>query len=132
MASRVTTGTLVTRILCVLALVCLAFAHKPPAFVGLSETAVAQVDLAQYVLPDGTLPVICHPNANTEHPDHQMAGSGCEACRISASILLPEPGASARFLNCQIRAQMLRDDVASSRPVRLLPGTGPQAPPVAV
>lgn len=132
MARRVSTGALLTRILCVLALVCLAFAHRPPAIGGLAGPSAVQVDLSQYALPDGTLPVLCHPAAGDGHTDHKKVASGCEACRISAALLLPEPAKAAQVRFGQILAQTVRDDIVSLHPARRLPGSGPQAPPAAV
>ncbi len=78
--------------LCALALLLVGFAHTPPA--------VAQVlppaELALYALPDGTLPDLCLPSQDgkTKHEGHK-SGSGCEACRLSASVMLPAPADTA-------------------------------------
>ncbi|PSH67646.1 hypothetical protein CU102_17320 [Phyllobacterium brassicacearum] len=78
---------LAVRMLCALALVFVAFAHKP------ITTAYADpIDLAAYTLPDGTVPVLCLPRGG-DQDQHKSAwhGTGCEACRLSASFILPVP-----------------------------------------
>ncbi|MCO4317007.1 hypothetical protein M8997_007415 [Phyllobacterium sp. 21LDTY02-6] len=75
------------RILCALALVLVAFAHKPVAIAD-----PAPIDLAAYALPDGTLPTLCLTDQGSDD-DHKSSwhGTGCEACRLSASFILPVP-----------------------------------------
>lgn len=77
------------RMICVLALLFVGFAHKPPV---LEYHAIPASELAQYTLPDGTIPVLCLPSEDgkTKHEGHDF-GSGCEACRLTASVLLPAP-----------------------------------------
>jgi hypothetical protein len=76
------------RILCVLALLFVGLAHKPPAVAG----PISAAELAQYILPDGSMATLCLPSEDgkTHHGSHDQ-GSGCEACRLSASVLLPVP-----------------------------------------
>ncbi|WEZ85929.1 hypothetical protein P6U16_23400 (plasmid) [Rhizobium sp. 32-5/1] len=76
------------RILCAIALLCVGFAHKIPAV----EPSVPLSEIAAYTMPDGTLPVLCLPSQDNhqEQPLHAL-GSGCEACRITASVVLPTP-----------------------------------------
>ncbi|PRD43402.1 hypothetical protein C5748_11975 [Phyllobacterium phragmitis] len=92
-------GRNMVRIFCALALVLLAFEHKPvdlgPANLGYG----GQVDLAAYTLPDGTVPVICQPAGGDagdhHHRDDHFYGNGCEACRISAAFTCPLPPKTA-------------------------------------
>jgi hypothetical protein len=70
------------RITCALALLLVAFAHRPMAF------AAEPFDLAAYTLPDGTIPDLCIPvDAGTGevHP------TGCEFCRLAVAVIMPEP-----------------------------------------
>jgi hypothetical protein len=70
------------RITCALALLLVAFAHRPMAF------AAVSFDVSAYTLPDGTIPDLCIPgNAGTGevHP------TGCEFCRLAGAVILPEP-----------------------------------------
>lgn len=78
------------RLLCVCALLALAFAHRP---IAVQAADLPVEELAAYTLPDGTVPVLCL--AGTDHGDHEQhsgfGSTGCEACRLSAAILLPVP-----------------------------------------
>lgn len=76
------------RILCAIALLCVGFAHKTPV----SVTAIPTAELAAYTLPDGSLPVLCLPEdgGHGKGGGHDF-GNGCEACRITASTVLPLP-----------------------------------------
>lgn len=79
----------IVRIICVLALLLVGFAHKP---LMLANSQIPLSEIAQYVLPDGTTPVLCLPSEDGKgtHDQHAI-GSGCEACRLTASVLLPTP-----------------------------------------
>lgn len=76
------------RVLCAIALLSVGFAHKVPV---VFPEQVAPAELAAYVLPDGTLPDICLTMEHgSDDQDHAYSGD-CEACRLSATILLPQP-----------------------------------------
>lgn len=85
------TANRLTRLLCVLALLFLGFAHKPPQM----PNGLSIIQSASYLLPDGSYPEICDESGNLaaqkggHGPLH--AASHCEACLISASSLLPPP-----------------------------------------
>jgi len=81
-------GTGLVRMLCALSLLLVAFAHKPLA---LNDAArvISSVDLASYVLPDGTLPDLCL--TGEENDPRHAAANHCEACRIVSSVDLPSP-----------------------------------------
>jgi hypothetical protein len=70
------------RVACVLALILVAFAHRPAAF------AAEPFDAAAYTLPDGTIPDLCVPGNSGEGDVH---ATGCEFCRLAATVILPEP-----------------------------------------
>lgn len=74
------------RFLCVLALLSLAFAHKPP------QAMAAVFASASLQLPDGTYADLCVGDHGMKH---SSANPQCEACRLSASVLLPAPDAGA-------------------------------------
>lgn len=82
-------GEAMVRTLCALALLLVGFAHKPPV---LHAQAIQAADLAHYALPDGTLPDLCLSleEGRSHHPGDQSF-TGCEACRLNASTLLPAP-----------------------------------------
>jgi len=75
----------VTRLLCVIALLFVGFAHRVPAV-----SPQPDVDLSAYALPDGTLPVICHTPAGTgDGSGNAVFSSDCEFCRLASAALLP-------------------------------------------
>ena len=74
------------RALVALALVLVAFAHKP---LGLSGHA----DASAYVLPDGQVPVICTTVPDDRGTDRILHASVCDACLICGSVLVPAPEA---------------------------------------
>lgn len=115
------------RILCTFALICIGFAHQPPV---VGAYAASQVDLAQYAFPDGSLPVLCLPDADSDSGDATGSGSGCAACRLSAGLILPAPADMAG-----IPLPRPADPVALPRSeafARLVlpPNAPPRAPPV--
>lgn len=64
---------LLLRIMCAIAFVCVGFAHKP-----FLQTPQITSDLAQYTLPDGTLPVYCLPTDDGHSKTDHGLGLGCE------------------------------------------------------
>lgn len=82
------------RIMCALALVFAAFAHRP-----VQPDFPDDFDVAAYTLPDGTIPVTCltGPDSNS---NGDAGGSRCEFCRIASATALPEP--SGEFSPCAI------------------------------
>ena len=57
----------------------IGFAHKPVAL------ASADVDLALFRLPDGSLPILCQstPDGENGKPSHADGYKGCDACRLT-------------------------------------------------
>lgn len=115
------------RVLCALALLFVCFAHKAPALDGAS---IQPAEYSQYVLPDGTLQVLCLSGETSggEH-DRSRDGSGCEACRLGASALLPTPQDTTGWL---IRLPIDRFVPACNSPHcrrLLLPNAAPRGPP---
>ena len=113
--------------LCAVALVLLAFAHRPVAV-----AADDPIDLAAYTLPDGTVPVLCLPGSGDQdiHKD-AFHGKDCEACRLSASFILAVP---PLFSNAKVEpAKSLAIKREAVRIARSLypPSAPPQAPPLA-
>jgi hypothetical protein len=77
----------VTRLLCVIALLFVGFAHRTPA-----ASPQPDVDLSAYALPDGTLPVICHsPSGTDSGSGNPIFFSECEFCRLASAAILPVP-----------------------------------------
>ncbi len=116
------------RALCAIALVFVGFAHQLPAA---AANDLSPAALAQYVLPDGTLPTLCVTVTDDSGKEHGKIAhlNPCEACRIGASVLLPQPaditGAPMGFV---LRAELPRRAEAFRRAL-FPPNTGPRAPP---
>ncbi|WP_416796818.1 hypothetical protein [Ciceribacter azotifigens] len=70
------------RMFCALAVLSLAFAHKPP------QVMAASIENASYVLPDGSYADLCVGDVAVKHPS---ASGFCEACILAAATLLPAP-----------------------------------------
>ncbi len=79
------------RMVCALALLFVGLAHTPPVAIAADHVSPAG-EMARYTLPDGSIPVLCLPSTDGKaKQQHNEPGSGCEACRLSASLLLPAP-----------------------------------------
>lgn len=118
------TGQWLVRILCAVALLSVGFAHQP----AVANTAEpTEFELAQYRLPDGTLPVLC---ITERTPDGKAYLPGCEACRIAAAALLPLPPtdilAHLGFITPDVPAPTSEAFHRQLYP----PNTGPRAPPI--
>ena len=113
------------RMLCALSLLLVAFAHKP---VTVSAAALAYdgVDIAEFVLPDGTLPDLC---LSDEENGHSSAYNHCEACRIFGSVELPSAFDSYVINRLSADAQLTSPrDIRAARSL-LRPGASPRGPP---
>lgn len=71
------------RIICAVALLSLAFAHRPP------QMAAVVLETASLMLPDGKFADLCIGEAGMEHP--AAAVVLCEACMLAGAIVLPLP-----------------------------------------
>lgn len=114
------------RILCALALLAVGFAHKPPV---IQQTTFTSAELALYTLPDGTLPDLCLTDKDGGGTHHGVAGTGCEACRITASIVLPCPSDTAGEVTRREFARLLPPVEAPPTRQVLAPNAKPRAPP---
>jgi len=118
------------RILCALALLFVGFAHKPPVVNG---HGIPSTEIAQYVLPDGTIADLCLTSEDAKpHPHGQQSWTGCEACRLTASALLPMPADGFGMpLRRQIaRVAPIRGDAFSRR--LFPPNALPRGPPASL
>lgn len=111
--------------LCALSLMLVAFAHKPLVS-SAAASAYAEVNIAEFILPDGTLPELC---LDGEADAHHSAASSCEACRIVSSVDLPAPMdgfiTNRRLASVEL---VLPSEPADTRPA-LRPGASPRGPP---
>ncbi|WP_037383471.1 hypothetical protein [Sinorhizobium americanum] len=115
------------RLLAAVALVFLSFAHKPSLVIG-TNAALA----AEYRLPDGSFAEICFGTEGVDHEDGKAPALApiCEACRLAASVLLPEPpqaSVPADKGNWLAVSPVTETQVALT-PLRLLPP--PRGPPI--
>lgn len=119
------------RMTCAIALLFVGFAHQTPSF---AKGAFVPSELAEYILPDGTLPVICiagKADGTSKHDTAQQA-QGCEACRIAASVLLPVPD-NYRDKRPRIATTAMQPYEVDGTFRRVLPpNTGPRAPPASI
>ncbi|WP_018239796.1 hypothetical protein [Ensifer sp. BR816] len=113
------------RLLAAFALVLLSFAHKP--VIG-ADAALA----AEYRLPDGSFAEICFGTEGVDHGDGKSPAIApiCEACRLSASVLVPEPPQASVPAD---RGDWLAESPVTEiqvalTPLRLLPP--PRGPPI--
>jgi hypothetical protein len=114
------------RILCALSLLLVAFAHNQLSITD-TLSAYADVNVAEYILPDGTLPEICLTGEGDG--SHHARVTHCEACRIVASVDLPTPFDVFLINRSMIRSRPVIDrDAKPSLPV-LVHGASPRAPP---
>lgn len=117
------------RMLCALALLLVAFAHKP---VGVAATvsAYAGVNVADYILPDGTLPDLCL-TGDGDH-QHHAGANPCEACRIVSSVDLPSPFDGFLVNRRPAAAQLTVPQGASPVASGLRPAAPTRGPPASV
>ncbi|MCZ7486221.1 hypothetical protein [Rhizobium rhizogenes] len=115
------------RVLCALALLLIGFAHTPPA---IANHVVSPSELAELVLPDGTIAVLCVPSedGSTKQTDH-ASNNGCETCRLAASVVLPSPADAfgERILRADEPIVPVRAEVFYRQ--LFLPNASPRGPP---
>lgn len=111
------------RILCAVALLSVGFAHRPAL-----ATQPSAFELAQYVLPDGTIADLCLNDVVDGKVKHVMP-TKCEACRIGSAILMPAPADLAGVVLAfrRVAALPLVEEALHSKRER--PGAPPRAPP---
>lgn len=121
---------LAIRILSVLALVLVAFAHKP-----VDLAPADDYRLAQYMLPDGSYPVLCVTDHGGDESGHgqekHLHRTDCDACRISASFFCPLPANSTGAAPHVAMANGTVPPQPVLRRVAYPPSAPPQAPPLA-
>ena len=117
------------RLACTIALVLVAFAHRPVDVVAADAAAIAKAERMAYMLPDGTLPDLCGVMAD-EDGKSGHAVIPCEFCRVASAVALPLP--AEIVLADRVRAPEFspRGEDRSAAPARLfVPAAPPQGPP---
>jgi hypothetical protein len=113
------------RMICVVALVLLGLAHRP---VATPAPQFSPQEIAALTLPDGTVPELCLPSEDGKDKTH-AATSDCEACRVSATALLPAP-ADAVGMRMPLVAALTLPQPAEAHYRQLFPpDSHPRAPP---
>lgn len=121
-----TKTALAIRFFSVLALFFVAFAHKP---IELRETANSEFLRAEFILPDGTFPVICRAINGTSGEKRHLHIADCDACRLSAQFICPTPNASSGSL---LHLALAHGDILAEPVVSrniYPPAAPPRAPP---
>jgi hypothetical protein len=116
--------------MCVIALVLLGLAHRPPVpAVG----SMTPAEVALLTLPDGTVPELCLPGLEQDgkSKSHTMA-SDCEACRISAAVALPAPSDLVGIRMPVAVAAVLPQPAEAHYRQLFPPNSAPRAPPVLI
>ncbi|MDT6939899.1 hypothetical protein RI570_07050 [Brucella pseudogrignonensis] len=108
-----------------------AFAHKPVIL-----ASPEQLLLAEYVLPDGSYPVLCitdHAIDADGHDRNQHVhnSTACDACRISSAFLCPAPAPSTGATINIATADIITPSQPILRQQTYPPQAPPQAPPFA-
>lgn len=130
MQRRRPTWQIAIRALCVLALFAVGFAHQVPAG---TAPVLSAAEIATLTLPDGTLPELCLPGQDQDgKAGHKMGMTGCEACVIAASTLLPAP-VDITGLTLSVTLEILVPERAEALYRQLFPpNAAPRAPPLPV
>lgn len=114
------------RMLCALALVFVAFAHQPVA-----AFPAQTIDLSAYTLPDGTVPSLCLTDSGDgDHHKSAWHGTGCEACRLVSSVILPVPSVISDRKIQPLQSLAIKREAALIARHAYPPSAPPQAPPL--
>ena len=115
------------RIICAIALLFVGLGHQPPV---IDKGAMSLSAVAQFTLPDGTLPDLCSGAEDDQGTHHrQGVASGCEACRLTAMFALPAPAdAIGKPLEWQTLSFALQPNTTLPHK-RLQPNTSQRGPP---
>ncbi|NML75574.1 hypothetical protein HHL25_15685 [Rhizobium sp. S-51] len=127
MRTRMGTWQLLTRALCVIALVAVGFAHRAPTA---AASKLSSAEVAALTLPDGSLPELCLPGQDDDGAQKDHLGSGtCEACLISASVLLPSPTDLTGARIVVVAETLLPPRFEAFHRLIFPPNAAPRAPP---
>ncbi|MDF1632811.1 hypothetical protein [Mycoplana sp. MJR14] len=114
------------RILCAIALLFVGLAHQPPAAAMVGDQ---RLDLAAYVLPDGTHADLCL-SGDGSHDDEPMPAELCDACLIASAILLPAPADVSGQPLAIVLAVLAPPQAETSHRRVFPPNAAPRAPPL--
>lgn len=120
------------RFLSVAALFFVAFAHKP---IELRATETSDFLRAEFMLPDGTFPVICLDSSRDTNgkpgETRHLHVADCDACRLTAKFICPLPAEAVGLTVNTALAQA--ETLTETRISRIVypPAAPPRAPPAA-
>lgn len=114
-------------VICALAFLLLGFAHKAPV---VDAGAIPASEIAAFILPDGSLPMLCLSSGDGKTNHHGQEATGfCETCRLAAATILPEPTDSWGALILREIAHSQLETIALAPPSFLPSGTSARGPP---
>ncbi|MCJ7995302.1 hypothetical protein J5N58_14040 [Rhizobium cremeum] len=114
------------RILCAIALFSVGFAHRVP------DVQATEIVAAAIALPDGTVPDLCLAGSRGGiGKDGYSLNRSCEACLISAAMVLPLPAEEAGDRPMPHETVLRPDRARFDAPPVLISKAAPRAPPVA-
>ncbi|OWV78774.1 hypothetical protein ATY78_11755 [Rhizobium sp. R635] len=119
-------ATLFLRMLCALSLLFLGFAHQAPQAV-----ASEGYDAAAYMLPDGSFASLC---VTVKDDDGKTVAfkPNCEACRLSASVILPMPDAGSWLARKLASLNNAPNETAAIAGASAVSRANSRAPPIPV
>lgn len=110
-----------------LAAVLVGFAHRP--LVSAAIDSAVPFDLAVRMLPDGTVPDLCHVDADDPVERHPGLAAICDACLLTGSPGLDGAAAAAMpvLVGRMPAPEIARAQVAAGEPTRSPTSRGPPA-----
>lgn len=116
---------LFARILCAAAVVSIGFFAEASG----SQREISAAEIAAYMLPDGTLPVLCVtiPDGNGQGKIVKLSP---DTLGLHHNVALPVPGPSFEALLVTGADALLPPKATPLRHLLYPPGSGPRAPPV--
>lgn len=118
------------RILCALAFLCAGLVHAAPA---LHAGSIPASELSDYVLPDGTTPILClsHGGDSQAGPKAPGFAPGCDTCCLSTPVFLPAPVRTAGEPMPRVLAVLAPPRLEAVPRQIFPPNAPPRAPPAA-
>ena len=123
------TWVLVVRAVLAIALVTSAFAQKPLTLVAPDNS---RISLSDYVLPDGSLPILCVTDTSGSGTSHQYGKLGCDLCRLTPSVVLPCPQPSVGLATASMRAVLQPSRFEAVYRRFFPPSAPPRGPPISL
>lgn len=123
MKPKAKTAMMILRIFCAMVFLSIGFAHRTPAAVATDVQSLA------YVLPDGSFADLCIADHGQKHA---KPATDCEACRLAASVILPEPSNESWLLSQFASLGEIAPAEQTTRSAHLLDRPRLRGPPLSV